>query len=149
MSNQTYQKPMKDAAKRRRSYLCKRSEAGSLGIILTVVSLAFGIVGLALMCAPLVPHDDSPIAGILVATAIIPLYCAYSFGRSAVASFRESVALPYVPPVREQIAALPAEEVLLRGADVPSPTSDGLLRASRNTDSAGEELLRTTEGNGP
>ena len=40
------------------------------------------------------------------------------------------VGLAYVPPVAEQIAALPAEEILLRGSDQPAATPDELLRAA-------------------
>ena len=52
----------------------------------------------------------------------------------------------YVPPVREQIANLPTKDVLLRGSNLPTASSDGLLRAAhpRTTDSPGE-LLRANE----
>lgn len=50
--------------------------------------------------------------------------------------------LDYVPPVREQIAVLPADEVLLRGSDEPSATPEELLRAAHGgTVEAGEDLL--------
>lgn len=49
----------------------------------------------------------------------------------------------YVPPVREQIAVLPADEVLLRGSDHPAAAPEELLRAAQQvTETASEELLR-------
>ena len=51
--------------------------------------------------------------------------------------------LPYVPPVREQIAALPSVEILLRASDEPIAASNELLRAANEGSTiASEELLR-------
>ena len=53
----------------------------------------------------------------------------------------------YVPTVRDQIAYLPAGEVLLRGSDQPAATSSELLRAAHEgTRTDAEELLRA-DGN--
>ena len=38
--------------------------------------------------------------------------------------------LPYIPPVDEQVATMPAELVLVRGAERPDPLPEELLRAS-------------------
>jgi len=51
--------------------------------------------------------------------------------------------LSYVPPVAEQIAALSADEILLRGSDEPAIGPEELLRAARaGTAEQAEELLR-------
>ncbi len=51
--------------------------------------------------------------------------------------------LEYVPPIREQIAALPAEEVLVRGSDQPATRNAELLRSTYyGAAAAEEELLR-------
>jgi hypothetical protein len=61
-------------------------------------------------------------------------------------SRREEVALLFVPPVREQIEALPLETLLLRGSYQPAITSNDLLRAAHNgPKTASEELLRPNE----
>jgi hypothetical protein len=56
---------------------------------------------------------------------------------------RKAKALPYVPPVHKQIAALPAEEILVRGSDQPAALPEELLRAAHEgvVESAAE-LLR-------
>jgi len=53
--------------------------------------------------------------------------------------------ISYVPPAREQIAALPANEILVRGCDQPSARPEELLRAARNgMDGRADELMRPT-----
>ena len=53
--------------------------------------------------------------------------------------------VPYVPPVRRQTADLPADEILLRGVEEPSATTDELLRAAHTgTTAPSNELLRCT-----
>ena len=52
-------------------------------------------------------------------------------------------AIPYVPPVAEQIAALPVADVRVRGSDQPAATPEELLRAAQaGTAEPAEELLR-------
>ena len=56
---------------------------------------------------------------------------------------RRAASISYVPPVREQIAALSAEEVLVRASDPPTATPMELPRAAHEaTQTAAEELLR-------
>ena len=51
--------------------------------------------------------------------------------------------LPHVPTVREQLAALPAVEVLLRGSDRMGAATDELLRGARpELETERGELLR-------
>ena len=63
-------------------------------------------------------------------------------------SAKSAKSIPYVPPVREQIAALPAEAILVRGSDRPSATSEELLRAATSREAnPAEELLRAETRN--
>ena len=64
----------------------------------------------------------------LIATAV-PGSIAYLSCRTALKAQNRSVDIPYVPPVAEQIAALPAEDILVRGSDRPAATPEELLRA--------------------
>ena len=59
---------------------------------------------------------------------------------------QDAEAIPYVPPVHEQIAALPAEDILLRGSDHLEALPGELLRAAQaGTETASEELLRAQQ----
>jgi hypothetical protein len=56
---------------------------------------------------------------------------------------QRSAALPYVPPVREQVGALPAREILVRGASEPAASNGELLRAAHKQSETGAmDLLR-------
>jgi hypothetical protein len=80
-------------------------------------------------------------AGMAVLAAI-----AFVSFRSWRRSKHEAETIAYVPPVREQIAALPAEEILVRGSDQPAATPDELLRPARERAETGaEELLRADQ----
>jgi hypothetical protein len=58
---------------------------------------------------------------------------------------KEAAKLPYVPPVTPDI--LPAEEILVRAADVPPVAqSTILLRAAQGQETPKEELLRVSQG---
>ena len=50
----------------------------------------------------------------------------------------------YVPPVREQVAALPADAILVRGANQPAAAPGDLLRAAQagSKTEVAQELLR-------
>ena len=54
--------------------------------------------------------------------------------------------MPYVPPVRDQLPTLPADEVLLRGSQATPAPPEELLRPAGRQDSAQGELLRATTG---
>jgi hypothetical protein len=70
----------------------------------------------------------------------------YIFLRVAVRARRRAKALRYVPPVRDQIAALRAHEVLVRGAGPPAASPGELLREAEDAGHAtGAELLRPDE----
>jgi hypothetical protein len=55
----------------------------------------------------------------------------------------EAKDLPYVPPVAEQLAALPANEILLRRSERPIVQRDEFLRAAQaGSTTVTKELLR-------
>jgi hypothetical protein len=58
---------------------------------------------------------------------------------------QRAASISYVPPVHEQIANLPADEVLVRGSGEPAAPGE-LLRAAHDVvETQAEELLRPTE----
>jgi len=66
--------------------------------------------------------------------------------RFLVEARRELAELPVVPPVRAQVAQLPAEEVLLRGSEAGAAQQGELLRAaSEAPDTPQEDLLRSSD----
>src|SRR6266568_4730820 len=113
--NQTHTNPLKEARKKRHEYLMKLAAIRSLGIIGASLAVICGIALLAALCLTfwfskgsleLVFYLGFP-AGYAVIALLgfhLPSYCK-----------RRSRALPYVPPVAQQLAALPAEEILVRG----------------------------------
>lgn len=63
---------------------------------------------------------------------------------------RKFEALPCVPPVREQLAVLPADEVLLRGSEMSAAAAAELLRAAHNADNSSDDgLLRAAHAGSP
>jgi hypothetical protein len=71
-----------------------------------------------------------------VSTAVVAIHTTRHVARTA-------PKLPYVPVVREQIACLPAKEILVRGASEPTAVPSELLRAVSATKRAGpDQLLR-------
>jgi len=71
---------------------------------------------------------------------------AYAGRIMAVRAKAREASLLYVPPVRQQISTLPAEEVLLRGVEAPAAATHDLLRAAQEGAKMGSgELLRPAE----
>lgn len=133
---------MANEAKKRRKYLQDKSTLGLFrGIGGIVASGSAALVLIVLMFAP-AGWDHNPAhlfcLVLLVGVARIGADVYVSCGT-------EAKALPYVPPVSEQIAALSADEVLLRASHTPSAASDDLLKpAQQGAETACEELLRPT-----
>ena len=66
--------------------------------------------------------------------------------RFLVEARRELAELPVVPPVRAQVAQLPAEEVLLRGSEAAAAQQGELLRAAdKGSDTPKDDLLRASD----
>lgn len=157
MSNLTYSDRVKDAAKKRREYvrtLAMNRLAFVAGcaaflfcIFMRIPSYLSWIVMWRIIWAlpsgiyPFLRSQYGPttyFTGLVIA-AISGMLLSYR-------SVKTLKTLPHVPPVAEQIAALPAEEILVRSSDEPAATSEELLRAARgHEDTAAEELVRADQ----
>jgi len=61
---------------------------------------------------------------------------------------REARQLTVVPPVQEQMAALPADEILVRSSEEPASSAEELLRSADNSRELGRnDLLRPEQSN--
>ncbi len=140
-----------DRAKMRRVFLAKKTFAEANAGVTLVFTLGFGI--LAMLCAlylvinvitrGLPGLDTLPIVGLFLC-GVPALY-----GRRLWLASEEVIkSLPHVPPVSEQIAALPADEVLLRGSNAPAAAPEELLRPAGKQETPAEDLLRASAGNG-
>lgn len=126
-------KPAEDLAAKRRAYLKTQGEAYIVVAVMAVLCLSAlsDIVQRA-------PHLPIPILSVAVMLASVG-----GMIHIAMRQLKQAKEVPYVPPVREQAAALPAEEVLVRGSERPAPATDELVRAAAAADPvAAEELLR-------
>jgi hypothetical protein len=142
---------MEDGARKRREYLWKKAAARLLQAIGGVTTVGCGLLWLLALAGTIVAIAvaRSPLPSLLAA-GLAALVCvgaatliARGFWR---ASAEAAEAIPYVPPVAEQVAALPAKEVLVRGAHQPLDSTDELLRAATPhaaVDAA--ELLRAND----
>jgi hypothetical protein len=137
---------MEDAVKKRREYVRKRRRAQLLGAGTILVGAGALVVPGTCMIAG--THSVWPQP--TFCTNVIPAATAmYILLRTAFRSLQHTTAAVaeaarcYVPPVSQQVAALPDEEVLVRGSEQPSTTSDELLRAAQaGAQTQAEELLR-------
>jgi hypothetical protein len=130
----------RDFAKRRRTYICLKGQALTLAVIGGIAAAALGLIGIGQIAFYLFIGEYTGAACIAGPFCFLVYLCGL-FGHAALDDARFS---PRVPPVAEQIAALPAEEVLVRGADVPAPVE--LLRAAHeHTAVPAEELLRAAQ----
>ena len=133
----------KDGARKRREYLLKKAMSKTfvaVGVaIITAVALGW-MQWLVLSKRPISLPDDIPATLFWFFVPAMILFLAVWL---CVASVQRVQSHRYVPPVHEQISALPADEVLLRGSDVPAAAPTELLRAAREvTAESPEELLR-------
>ena len=150
---------MKDKAQKRREYLLAQAGTGTVGCVGVGLTVIFGlltaislvsVIGTAAWCFQPGPDGAFPaIAAFVVCLLMLVFFASITFFCIWMVSVAadDSRSRAYVPPVREQIAALPAEEVLLRGADQPVAATEDLVRpvqAVMETDA--DELLRSVEG---
>ena len=150
MTNQPNTGPRQDSAKKRREYLRKKAAA----LILLFISAMFGVL-LLVVTAVVVSMARHGLGGsglwiyiwagfACLSLTVLGVFLFYG----SVTMSRQASSLLYIPPVAEQIAALPAEAILVRGSDQPSAAPGELLRAARAgemVDEAGE-LLRADQG---
>lgn len=141
--NQTHTDRMRDAAKNRRVYVRKLVGLGLLGgsfAVLAIGLFAWTVSTVWSDWAVFVQHW--PIFYILFMPVIVITTLCYAVFATA---WRESRSVLYVPPVAEQIGALPAEAILVRGSDEPAALPGEMLRAaSAGKETKAEDLLRVT-----
>ena len=141
MSSQTHKKPQEDAAKKRREYLWQkwRMYCWALFGLLALVRVFVSLLDIAEVRSKK-PSMDAAVTIALSAAVLTTLGAAVY--RKA---HDEAKVIPFVPPVAEQIANLPADEVLLRGSDQPASVPGELLRAAQEgTEIGPDELLRAS-----
>ena len=146
MSGYSHMGARQDATKKRREYLRKKVGTGIGGTATAGMAIGLGCVALLLLFAAVqnigFSRDNVAFFAFL---ALAPLAVAVYLGHVSASSFKEVRALSYVPPVAEQLADLPAEEILLRGSDQPMATPGELLRAASGSETGADELLRPTK----
>ena len=127
-----------DAAKKRRGYLAKKAS-------IFTFSLASGAVAAVCVLLACILFFLAPASTVALKAFLAAIFSGLAFiaARQCSASLQESRSLPYVPPAAEQIAALPAGEVLVRGAAEPVAEPGELLRADCESEiTPADELLR-------
>ena len=139
--NQTRVDRVRDAATKRRAYLRKKAAVLVLQTCTVLVCVGSPIIAVFVICwlaqLGLRPLHDLLVTGVsldvprLPIVVLVILALLYTATRARKQISEKSRLLSYVPPVRKQIAALPAEEVLLRGSDQPGATPEELLRAAQ------------------
>lgn len=140
-----------DKMKIRRQYLRKKGSAYSIvGFTWFVSSAGFATATICIMLLIIYRGvKDSPLTDFLpwlnggliggVVVGIVGSFWCYEAKARA-----NSIA--YIPPVRQQLPTLPADEVLLRGSQVPSASPEELLRSVDCVETPAEELLRAARG---
>jgi hypothetical protein len=160
MVDQAEGRPMEDPAKKRREYLLQKSGMVSRVWIYNCAVLGYGALSLCSGClftycalgpSGFLRESFDPFAYLILASLfaliIVFGFLAWIAAKPSGLSSLDATSIPYVPPVNQQIAALPADAVLVRGSDEPPTSSDELLRAAREgADAEAAELLRAEPG---
>jgi hypothetical protein len=135
--SQAHRDWVKDAAKKRWKYLVRQHIETALAVTGALfICLAF--FGVLLAWRGILADAVTAIFVFLIAVAIGKFGWWFCHTRCKVAN-----SLRYVPPVAEQLAALPADEVLLRSSEQPAAAADELLRAAQEGSvTEAVELLR-------
>ena len=151
-------KQVPDRKKLRREYSRTKVNAylsGTVCALLFIPAFLFSLVMWLSTAAMLVytvigtiknPSTFSQMIGMLIALGLctcIPTLFAYALGMG-IAGASKAACVPYVPPVTAD--TLPADEILVRGAEAPPVAqSNVLLRAAQGLETRKEELLRVVE----
>lgn len=147
-----------DRAKLRREYLWKKTTSNLqmlVGIALLLVGGPLALFFLAvLLVAVVLCRNDMDLLW-HVGRLQIMLYASgfllmgalsYTGHKTCLFAAKKSVGLAYVPPVDEQIATLPVNEVLLRASQVSAASPEELLRPAGRQETNAKELLRRCAG---
>jgi hypothetical protein len=156
MSKEAHPEPIVDAAIRRRHYVWRKAGAYSIASAIGAISCLGCVAAVYALCflfwaflGPECEVEDEPClyqwpiarpamiaipVGVLIGIAC----CAGSWSVK-----RKADRIPYVSPVADQLAEIPAQQVLLRGSGQPAAAPDELLRAaSAGAENLKEEALR-------
>lgn len=140
-----------DRVKMRREYLEDKTAAAAqriAGIVLTVfctlAAFVYGISALLqIVVWTLVRNLYMPTETMITRLVLLLLFSLGAFlGLHIFRTAEWEKSISYVPPVREQLPTLPAEEVLLRGSQTSPAAPEQLLRAAGSEQTPAEELLR-------
>ena len=146
MSDKEHSEPREDAAKKRREYLAKLAIAQANGSFALLLMILFMVAGLWFSLELALSLFREKPSGQFLFAAIVCVGATTNGWMKHQEYTKRAKSLPYVPPVAEQLANLPADEVLLRGSDQPSAAPDELLRAAHEgTDTPADQLLRADQ----
>lgn len=156
--NQILIEPENDPAKKRREYLWATTKGYATAMTGYTAAVCFGLLALGLGTtlllliasgfAVLLSGNPYGTANWLLGSSVLCGIALSGTGWFTYTCFKaaDSVpAVPFVPPVAEQIAALPAEEVLLRGSDSPIALPGELVRAAQAAATASRDELLCVE----
>lgn len=145
-------KHIEDAGRKRRTYIWKKTAANTLAALggraaccFTLLAVFIGIPLLFSFVALFVSVGtmDMFTAVLFLVGLLISAGLALLGSRMYECFDRKARFLRYVAPVREQIAVLPADEILLRGSDHRIALPNELLRAAhKGTAVPCDDLLR-------
>jgi hypothetical protein len=155
MTEPANMEPKADAAKKRRDYVWRTAVFElrvkvftNLAVGLWVITVLACPLDLVLLVRAAVPGYPASWLSASIWTTLT-LFCGaggYAYTRMAEASRCSARTLKYIPPVAEQLAALPAKEILVRGSDQPALAPDELLRAAREGEATeARELMRASQ----
>lgn len=137
---ETHNEPSEGAVKKRWEYV--RKKATVIIPALVAGALAIALLGFVLKLALQRGTMTDFQFGVFMLAILLMVPCAVVI----ILSEKEALSIPYVPPVAEQVAALPAEEILVRGADPPVAMPEELLRAAQiGPTEPPDELLRAED----
>jgi len=138
-----------DVVKKRREYLWLKTETHGLSFFGSAIAAVSVLASAAMIYLGLRLLLNAGVSADLL-FCLFFLSMTLSLGVLGVWLWRPSSkranALAYVPPVAEQIAAMPAEEILVRGSEEPSAAPGELLRAARTgAETEAGELVRASQ----
>ena len=154
--NQAHRGPITDGAKKRQDYLRRKAAANTLAYAAGFATLCFvalavvlGIPLALLLVGQVVTGGFARfVVNYLVGLLLLAVLAGMSLLGNRVYESLDQKArfIPYVPPVQDQIARLPANETLLRGSEQPAAPHTHLLRAARHGAALSPtELLRAEQ----
>src|SRR4051794_21347038 len=88
------------------------------------------VAALAATCVSLILKQSGPWLSTWAYAAAMLLFAGAVFCYMTYRTANEAMSIPHVPPVHEQLAAFPPEDILLRGSGEPTAAPDELLRAA-------------------